>query len=334
MSEFIRCETEPWTLPFNMLRMHMDQLNPMIFKRVLKEGMTDLAPVPGNAKVHMTYTAYWEGEQTPFDSSELRNKNMDINADIDINIMEALDVIVRTMHFGENAQFLVSNQLLFQENAVLPSHIQADADALFIVKVMSYYTLDETLDYEEKSSTPPSTRNEVVRKELFKSCDIRQKEASVTFDYAVKLYYQGEFRSALRMFGKTKRIAEKCMLVNSGAETKQQLGLLIPIIINMTFCCILLRDPLRTLSLCEELQLLMTDMEIPIYIQYIRSYCFLQLHDLINSEYYMIKVLRLLPRYTEIINLFLRLNNPELTDNDSSANESDDEESFESNDDE
>lgn len=66
-------ETDHLNFTFAELKLMMTEMTDGIFKRVITPGSGEI--VFSNAKVTLCYSAYWEKEKTPFDSTFLRGPN-------------------------------------------------------------------------------------------------------------------------------------------------------------------------------------------------------------------------------------------------------------------
>ncbi|XP_052899321.1 inactive peptidyl-prolyl cis-trans isomerase shutdown-like [Anopheles moucheti] len=123
----------PWDRLFEELRQEMEIVNEHIYKRITKAGVGE--ELPDNTQVTVDYNAFFEKEMKPFDSSTLRDKPLRLVLG-SYSVLPGFEQAIRTMRVSEEAQFLISYQLLY--GAVgCPPRIKPKADALFVIRVVS-----------------------------------------------------------------------------------------------------------------------------------------------------------------------------------------------------
>ncbi|XP_052859983.1 inactive peptidyl-prolyl cis-trans isomerase shutdown-like [Anopheles cruzii] len=123
----------PWDRSFAELRTTMVPVSELIYKRIARRGVGE--PIKGNICVTIDYNAFFENEKKPFDSTTLRSTPYQFTVG-KCPVLPGLEQAVQTMCVGEEAQFVISYQLLFGELGCMP-RIPAKADGLFVIKLIS-----------------------------------------------------------------------------------------------------------------------------------------------------------------------------------------------------
>uniref|UniRef100_A0A182WF59 peptidylprolyl isomerase n=1 Tax=Anopheles minimus TaxID=112268 RepID=A0A182WF59_9DIPT len=123
----------PWDRTFDELRQEMEPINEHIYKRITKAGVGE--DLPDNTQVTVDYNAFFEKEMKPFDSSTLRDKPFRLVLGAH-SVLLGFEEAIKTMRVSEEAQFLISYQVLYGEVGC-PPRIKPKADALFVIRVIS-----------------------------------------------------------------------------------------------------------------------------------------------------------------------------------------------------
>ncbi|XP_053661054.1 inactive peptidyl-prolyl cis-trans isomerase shutdown [Anopheles marshallii] len=123
----------PWDRTFEELRQEMELVSEHIYKRITKAGVGE--ELPDNTQVTVDYNAFFEKEMKPFDSSTLRDKPLRLVLGSH-SVLPGFEEAIRTMRVSEEAQFLISYQLLYGEVGC-PPRIKPKADALFVIRITS-----------------------------------------------------------------------------------------------------------------------------------------------------------------------------------------------------
>ncbi|XP_065354893.1 inactive peptidyl-prolyl cis-trans isomerase shutdown-like [Calliphora vicina] len=239
-SPFDRTElVSPWTEPFEDLKPRMQKLNEHVWKKITKVGIEQEPVVPHNARVCIRYNAYWEGEGAPFDSSFLRGSSYSFYTGRD-EVLEGLEVAVRTMHKGEHAQFVISYHLLFREMGC-PPRVKPKADGLFIIELVSYNLVGD-IDAEQQIPEQDRNKYSIV---IDKVKEIHLK--------GLDFFSQGTYRNACRAFEKAVDILKFCRLAND-QEEKEQSSFLIKLYTNLAVCYNKTNVPSKTCLICKEIR--------------------------------------------------------------------------------
>ncbi|XP_075154303.1 inactive peptidyl-prolyl cis-trans isomerase shutdown-like [Haematobia irritans] len=230
----------PWTKPFEELKLHMQQLNPYMWKKVTKTGDENEPVVPiTNTRACIRYNAYWEGEGAPFDSSFLRGSSYSFYTGRN-EVLEGLENAVCTMHKGENAQFLISYHLLFREMGC-PPRVKPKADGLFIIELVGYNLVGD-IDADEQIPEEDRNKYSVV---IDKVKEIHLK--------ALDFFSQGMHRNACRAFEKALDLLKFSRLSNE-EEEKEQTAFLLKLYTNLAVCYIKVNAPAKTCIMCKEIR--------------------------------------------------------------------------------
>ncbi|XP_035901529.1 inactive peptidyl-prolyl cis-trans isomerase shutdown [Anopheles stephensi] len=123
----------PWDRTFDELRQEMEPVSEHIYKRITKAGVGE--ELPDNTQVTVDYNAFFEKEVKPFDSSTLRDKPFRLVLGAH-NVLLGFEQAVKTMRVSEEAQFVISYQLLYGVVGC-PPRIKPKADALFVIRLIS-----------------------------------------------------------------------------------------------------------------------------------------------------------------------------------------------------
>ncbi|XP_023297605.2 inactive peptidyl-prolyl cis-trans isomerase shutdown-like [Lucilia cuprina] len=229
----------PWTEPFEDLKPRMQKLNEHVWKKITKVGLEQEPVVPNNARVCIRYNAYWEGEGAPFDSSFLRGSSYSFYTGRN-EVLEGLEVAVRTMHKGEHAQFVISYHLLFREMGC-PPRVKPKADGLFIIELVSYNLVGD-IDADQQIAEQDRNKFTVV---IDKVKEIHLK--------GLDFFSQGTYRNACRAFEKAVDILKFCRLAND-QEEKEQSSFLIKLYTNLAVCYNKINAPGKTCLMCKEIR--------------------------------------------------------------------------------
>ncbi|XP_016976954.1 inactive peptidyl-prolyl cis-trans isomerase shutdown-like [Drosophila rhopaloa] len=127
-----------WTLSLVDLRNWMTLVDKHVHKQITRPGDEERDPVPDKARVSIRYRAYWEGHERPFEASRLREFETGGHM-----VLKGLEAAVRTMRPYEQAEFVISHELLYGELGCLPL-IQPMANGLFQVEVIDYWPIKQT----------------------------------------------------------------------------------------------------------------------------------------------------------------------------------------------
>ncbi|XP_053965589.1 inactive peptidyl-prolyl cis-trans isomerase shutdown [Anastrepha ludens] len=229
----------PWTKSFDELRQQMGKVNEHIYKKVTQPGFAEYGEVPLNARVCIRYNAYWEREGAPFDSSFLRGSSYNFYTGRH-EVIEGLEEAVRTMHRGEQAQFVISYHLLFREIGC-PPRVKPRADALFIIELVSFNPVGD-LDADQNLSAEERGRYAAV---IDKIRDVHLK--------GLDFFGQGLHKNACRAFEKAVNMLNSCHLAND-QEQREQTAFLLKLYTNLAVCYNKVNLPAKACIMCKEIR--------------------------------------------------------------------------------
>ncbi|XP_034478899.1 inactive peptidyl-prolyl cis-trans isomerase shutdown [Drosophila innubila] len=211
----------PWTRSFDELRELMTPIGEHIYKRITRAGVKDQGLVPEKARVSLRYSAYWEGQSAPFDSSMLRGTKFEFETGCN-KVIEGLEAAVCTMYTFEQAEFIISYKLLFHEMGC-PPRIKPKADGLFKIEVIGFTLIG---DQQSLENIAPEDRNK------FSIVYPKAKDMHLHGRDCVK---RGSYRNALGAFENAIASLNYCRLADEQDELKQK-ELLITLYTNV-MCC-------------------------------------------------------------------------------------------------
>ncbi|XP_068145496.1 inactive peptidyl-prolyl cis-trans isomerase shutdown [Drosophila tropicalis] len=228
----------PWTHSFEELKRLMVPLTEHIHKRITRKGEKELGLVPDKARVAVRYSAYWEGEGAPFDSSLLRGTKYEFETGQHM-VIEGLEAAVRTMYPFEQAEFIISYHLLFRDLGC-PPRIKPKADGLFKIEVVNFTLVGDREAFEKLHPEDQNKFHIVYPKALDmhlhgKDCVKRHK-----------------YQSAITAFEKAISSLNYCRLADDNDETKQT-TLLITLYQNLMVCYNKLNRPQRVCIMMKAL---------------------------------------------------------------------------------
>ncbi|XP_017866596.1 PREDICTED: inactive peptidyl-prolyl cis-trans isomerase shutdown [Drosophila arizonae] len=211
----------PWTRSFEELRKLMTPVNEYIYKRITRAGIKEQGLVPDKARVALRYTAYWEGQTAPFDSSMLRGTKFEFETGQHM-VLEGLEAAVRTMSVYEQSEFIISYKLLFHEMGC-PPRIKPRADGLFKIEVIEFTLIGDENSLE---NIAPEDRNK------FEVVFPKAQDMHLHGKDCVK---RGSYRNAVAAFERAIASLNYCRLADEKDEIKQR-DLLITLYTNLMVC--------------------------------------------------------------------------------------------------
>lgn len=228
----------PWDKSFDELRAHMFMISEFIYKRITKQGVGDEL-VPERARVTIDYNGYFEGETYAFDSTSMRGefKQFTIGKS---EVLSGLEDAVKSMKPSEEAQFVISYEVLFGELGCKP-RIKPKADALFIIKLVSFTDPGdaEALD----KLTPEEQMSYAVLKQ--KVLDTR--------NHAKDYFKRNLVSNAINDYHKAVSFLERCH-VKDEEEQKEQTETLIQLYTSLAVCYNKKDNPRRACSMINEIR--------------------------------------------------------------------------------
>lgn len=231
----------PWTRSFEELRRLMTPVDEYIYKRITRAGVKEQGLVPDKARVALRYSAYWEGQTAPFDSSLLRGTKFEFVTGQNM-VLEGLETAVRTMNVYEQSEFIISYKLLFHEMGC-PPRIKPRADGLFKIEVIEFTLIGNEHSLEEIA---PEDRNK------FAVVFPKAQDMHLHGKDCVK---RGSHRNAVAAFERAIASLNYCRLADEKDEIKQQ-ELLITLYTNLMVCNNKLNKPASVCIAMKALRLL------------------------------------------------------------------------------
>lgn len=229
----------PWQKSFDELRQKMVKVPDWdIYKRTMVEGtgepLGDL-----RARVTYHYNFFFELGEEAFDSSYLRQTKM-VSYTYDGTTLAGTLASLSTMRKGEEAQFVISYELMFGKLGSAP-RIPPKADILAVVQLLE---IEETGDEQAIETLP----DEYKKKYLYV-----EEKANEVMKKAMDLYKQGRYSHSCRNYHTIARSLEFCNLANEDEEIRHQ-KFLVKIYTQLMLCYIKMEDWKKTCSMFNELK--------------------------------------------------------------------------------
>ncbi|EDV98073.1 GH22913 [Drosophila grimshawi] len=231
----------PWTRSFAELRELMTPIDEHIYKRITRAGVKEQGLVPDKARVALRYSAYWEGQSAPFDSSMLRGTKFEFETGQNV-VLEGLEAAVRSMYIYEQSEFIISYKLLFHELGC-PPRIKPHADGLFKIEVIGFTLIGDGQSLEQIA---PEDRNK------FSVVYPKAQDMHLHGKDCVK---RGSYRNAITAFERAVASLNYCRLADEKDEVQQN-ELLITLYTNLMICYNKLNKPARVCTSMKALRLL------------------------------------------------------------------------------
>lgn len=202
----------PWQRSFDELRETMIKVpNWNIYKRIMVNGIGE--PL-GDRRARITYhyNFFFQFGGEAFDSSYLRRAKMIGYTHDGISLPGTLAALC-TMRKGEEAQFVISYELMFGSLGS-PPRIPAKADVLMVAQLLN---IDEIGDENAIEDLPQEDR---------KKFPIVEEKGMEVMKKAYDLYKQGRYSHACRNYHSVASSLELCNLANEGEQHRQQIFLI------------------------------------------------------------------------------------------------------------
>jgi len=207
-------------------------------KRILRRGLSTFGAPPPKATVTVHYTMFFENQDEPFDSSELRGRAERYKLD-DGRFIPGFEAAVKSMEKDEEAEFLIAPELAFGVMGC-PPRIPGNATVYARVKLVNFTAEDEAesllaMDLEARAKA--------------NGYDAIEKVVRVEHVAGNNLYRDKDYRGAERRYFKAVKLLEDSPLADE-AEELRQLRLLLKLRLNRSQCLIKLCWPKKA---CIEL---------------------------------------------------------------------------------
>lgn len=228
----------PWERSFDELRAQMFMVSEFVYKRITKQGVGEEL-VPDRARVTIDYNGYFEGETYAFDSTSMRGefKTFTIGKE---EVLVGLEEAVKSMKPSEEAQFVISYEVLFGELGCKP-RIKPKADALFIVKLVSF-TDPGDAEALDKLTQEEQTTYAVVKQKVID-----------TRTHAKDFFKRNMVANAINDYHKAVNFLERCN-VKDEEEQKEQTETLISLYTSLAVCYNKKENPRRACSMINEIR--------------------------------------------------------------------------------
>lgn len=228
----------PWDRSFDELRAQMFMVSEFVYKRITKQGVGDEL-VPDRARVTIDYNAYFEGETYSFDSTSMRGEYKTFTVGKS-EVLQGLEEAVLSMKPSEEAQFVIGYQVLFGELGCKP-RIKPKADALFIVKLVSY------TDPGDAEALDNLTQEEKT------SFAVVKEKVNDTRTHAKDYFKRNMVTNAINDYHKAVNFLEACHVKNE-EEQKEQTETLISLYTSLAVCYNKKDNPRRACSMINEIR--------------------------------------------------------------------------------
>lgn len=211
-----------------------------VMKRVLMDGLQTLGSVPEDSTITIHYSLQLEGQDEPFDSSVLRGRPERYKLG-DGQVIEGLEVGVRTMKKGEKAQFLIDWMYAYGQFGC-PPRIPSRTACMATVELLDFVEEGQAeallaMDAEErnKKHNYPDTEK-VVRIEHNNGNNYVRKE---------------EWKMALKHYDRGIKLLQEVSLANREEEDRRQ-KILLKLQLNTAHCCLKVKWPKKACIACRE----------------------------------------------------------------------------------
>lgn len=215
--------------------------NGEIWKSIQKKGGDEQMPKKCKLEFHCSF--YAEGNDEPFDSSEMRAEPWQISM-LDINFV-GLQYALYSMKIGEKSRFLIPPKYAFGRRGV-PPRIPPNCTVLADVELLNWVDITGRTDFF-------SLTYEERRDALF---EIRKSAVDNLNDDAKIKYKQSYFMAASKIYRKVQTILEEARLTSDEEEAEQR-RLLVKAYVNRAVCNIHLKNPKYVI--CDTKSALMLD---------------------------------------------------------------------------
>ncbi|KAL3286894.1 hypothetical protein HHI36_001381 [Cryptolaemus montrouzieri] len=215
--------------PFEIIAKEMTDLIPDggVKKRVLREGYGE---TPADlAVVKVDYNAYVEYEAQPFDSTYARRRKHEFIIN-NCDVIEGLDIAVRSMKLTEKSQFLIKPEYAYGAMGCLV-RVPKNATVLFEIELHEIVDSGAALSYNK---LPEEKKNEF--NEVYKYClalCVRAKEK-----------FKRDIRMAVKEYNTAAGKLE-CVQMKDYSEQEKQQDLLLRLYTNILVCYTKLEEPKR-----------------------------------------------------------------------------------------
>lgn len=274
----------PWNSSFEELKLQLTKFPDYeIYKKIIKEGNGNKVGAE-NARMSIHYNGYWENELHAFDSTYMRGFPKVFNVG-QSEVLPGIELAVKSMSEGEEAQFVITYKLLFGELGC-PSRIKPKANGLFIINLLKIsLTGDET--GVDKLSESDKRKFAIV-----------MPKARAVHTKGKDVFNLRNWPAAARLFHKAILSLETCQLANI-EEQKEQQAFIVQMYTNLAVCYNQMGLPAKTCSMCNEISRI-SDISKNKKALFHEGRALLKLGEFKKAETKLKKALKLAPADTEI----------------------------------
>lgn len=154
-------------------------------------------------------------------------------------VLPGIELAVRSMKKGEEAEFIIPYQLLFGELGCAP-RVKPKSDGLFIITLLEFSILGDANALENLAGDDKKKYKIVVE---------RVKELRLN---GVDHFKQGRYQNACYAFNKCVTALELCHIENA-EEQKEQQKQIVSLYTNMAVCFNKINKPAKVCSMCNEI---------------------------------------------------------------------------------
>lgn len=217
--------------PFTIMKRKMTAITDDggVYKSVVKKGTGQLVTPGAICRVH--YNGYMEYRDEPFDSTRLRNSQMQLK--LGNSFIRGLDVALATMRKGEVSKYIFSPDYAFKAMGC-PPRIPENASVMFEIELVSFVdqaASDEFSEFSSEEWNKASFENILKVAESFK-------------ETGNDLFKQSNFFQAIKKYDKGIQLLESSRLQDDSEEKIMKNALLV-LYLNASLCSLKLGQGVR-----------------------------------------------------------------------------------------
>ncbi|EEZ99629.2 inactive peptidyl-prolyl cis-trans isomerase shutdown [Tribolium castaneum] len=281
--------------PFEIIARKMCNLTPngKIKKRVIREGNGEKPQE--FAKVKINYNAYLEYEESPFDSTYVRNKPLNFTIG-NGKVLPGLDFAVQSMTVNEKSQFLIDPEYAYGRSCLI-GRVPPNATVLFEIELISVVNCGAAVTYETLPEELQSSFTEI------------HKYCVALCERGKKSFKDRDYKHAIKNYNTAATKLEKTVLGGKD-EIELQRELLLKLYTNLLICYARSGEPRKGCFNAKKVYDLTEDgelMKIPIKVYFNHAKCLRILSDYDKAKEVLDKAYKAEPKNPEIANEMLNL---------------------------
>eukprot|EP00092_Neocalanus_flemingeri_P015889 GFUD01017206.1.p1 GENE.GFUD01017206.1~~GFUD01017206.1.p1 ORF type:complete len:476 (-),score=199.32 GFUD01017206.1:136-1563(-) len=211
-----------------------------VMKRVVLDGLQTPGSVPADSTITIHYSLQLEGQDEPFDSSVLRGRPERYKLG-DGQLIEGLEVGVRTMKKGEKAQFLIDWMYAYGQYGC-PPRIPPRTACMALV---------ELLDFVEEGQAEALLAMGVEDRNKKHNYPDTEKVVRIEHNNGNNYVRKEEWKMALRHYDRGIKLLQEVSLANREEEERRQ-RILLKLQLNTAHCCLKVKWPKKACIACRE----------------------------------------------------------------------------------